>query len=144
MAHPQSFEHHSRYVPQYHFVLSGIFLVNFIYRIYLVVRFPAVATVIPALTAYGLILVFWLMRTFPMRVQDRIIRLEEQLRMQQLLPADLRPRIGEFNPAQMVALRFASDGELAGLARRVLDEKITRKRDIKALIQTWRPDEFRA
>lgn len=144
MADSQSFEHHSRYVPQYHFVLSGIFLVNLIYRIGMVIRYPAVATVIPALTAYGLVLVFWYMRAFPMRVQDRIIRLEEQLRMHRLLPADLQSRVSEFTPAQMVALRFASDGELPGLARRVLDERITRKRDIKAMIQNWRPDEFRA
>lgn len=144
MADSQSFEHHSRYVPQYHFVLSGIFLVNLIYRIGMVIRYPAVATVIPALTAWGLVLVFWYLRAFPMRVQDRIIRLEEQLRMHRLLPADLQSRVSEFTPAQMVALRFASDGELPGLARRVLDERITRKRDIKAMIQNWRPDEFRA
>jgi hypothetical protein len=144
VADSQSFEHHSRYVPQYHFVLSGIFLVNLIYRIGMVIRYPAVATVIPALTAWGLVLVFWYLRAFPMRVQDRIIRLEEQLRMHRLLPADLQSRVSEFTPAQMVALRFASDGELPGLARRVLDERITRKRDIKAMIQNWRPDEFRA
>jgi hypothetical protein len=77
-------------------------------------------------------------------VQDRVIRLEEQLRMQRLLPDGLKSRIGEFTTPQLVALRFASDAELPALARRVLDEKLTRKRDIKALIQTWRPDELRA
>jgi hypothetical protein len=64
--------------------------------------------------------------------------------MQRLLPDDLKPRIGEFTPGQLIALRFASDAELPALAKRVLDEKITLKRDIKALIKTWRPDELRA
>jgi hypothetical protein len=144
VSQPQSFQRHSRYVPGYHYVLSGIFLVNLVYRIVMAIRYPAVATAVPALTAFGLVLAFWYMRAFPVRVQDRIIRLEEQLRMQRLLPDDLKPRIGEFTPGQLIALRFASDAELPALARRVLDEKITLKRDIKALIQTWRPDELRA
>ncbi len=144
MATPQSYQNHVRYVSGYHFVLSGIFLLNFIYRLYMLVRYPALATLVPAMTAYGLILVFWYMRTFPLRVQDRVIRLEEQLRMQRLLPDGLKARIGQYTTAQLVALRFASDAELPALAQRVLDEKLTRKRDIKALIQDWRPDELRA
>jgi len=144
VAEVQSFQRHSRYVPGYHYVLSGIFLVNLVYRIIMAIRYPAVATAVPALTAFGLVLAFWYMRAFPVRVQDRVIRLEEQLRMQRLLPDDLKPRIGEFTPGQLIALRFASDAELPALARRVLDEKIILKRDIKALIQTWRPDELRA
>jgi len=144
VAEVQSFQRHSRYVPGYHYVLSGIFLVNLVYQIIMAIRYPAVATAVPALTAFGLVLAFWYVRAFPLRVQDRVIRLEEQLRMQRLLPDDLKPRIGEFTPGQLIALRFASDAELPALARRVLDEKITLKRDIKALIQTWRPDELRA
>jgi hypothetical protein len=144
VSQPQSFQRHSRYVPGYHYVLSGIFLVNLVYQVIMVIRYPAVATAVPALTAFGLVLAFWYMRAFPVRVQDRVIRLEEQLRMQRLLPDDLKPRIGEFTHGQLIALRFASDAELPALAKRVLDEKITLKRDIKALIKTWRPDELRA
>ena len=144
MAKPQSFQDHGRYVPEFHFLLGGILLANFVYRVYLLVRYPALATLMPALMAYGFILVFKYVRSFPLRVQDRVIRLEEQLRMQRLLPADLQPRITEFTPSQMVALRFASDAELPALARRVLDEKLTSQRDIKAQITTWRPDAYRA
>jgi hypothetical protein len=144
VAQPQSFQRHSRYVPGYHYALSGIFLINLIYRVMMLLRYPAVATAVPALTAFGLALALWYMRVFPLRVQDRVIRLEEQLRMQRLLPADLQARIHEFSPGQLVALRFASDAEIPALARRVLDEKLVRKHEIKALIQTWRPDELRA
>lgn len=144
MATPQSYQDHARYVPGFHFLLSGIFLVNFIYRVYMLVRYPAIATLVPAMTAFGLILVFSYMRAFPLRVQDRVIRLEERLRLQRLLPEGPRGRIDEFTTGQLVALRFASDAELPALAQRVLDEKLTRKSDIKALIQNWRADELRA
>jgi hypothetical protein len=64
--------------------------------------------------------------------------------MERLLPAEFKPRIGEFTRGQLVALRFASDGELPALARRVLDERILDKKQIKQLIQQWRSDEARA
>ena len=77
-------------------------------------------------------------------MQDRVIRLEMRLRMQQLLPADLRPRIPEFSVGQLVALRFASDQELPELARKVLDEKIEDRKAIKKLVKNWQPDFLRA
>jgi hypothetical protein len=83
-------------------------------------------------------------RLFALAVQDRLIRLEEQLRFARLLPADLQPRIGEFTAGQMVALRFASDAELPALARKVLDEKLTERKAIKQQIKNWRGDYFRA
>jgi hypothetical protein len=70
--------------------------------------------------------------------------LEEQLRYQRLLPADLKPRIGEFTVSQFVALRFASDAELPALARKVLDEKLDQRKAIKQLVKNWRPDYLRA
>jgi len=77
-------------------------------------------------------------------VQNRVIRLEMQLRMQAVLPADLRGRILEFRPGQLVALRFASDAELPELARKVLDEKLTDQKAIKQLIRDWQGDFLRA
>jgi hypothetical protein len=79
-----------------------------------------------------------------LRVQDRVIRLEERLRMQRLLPADLQERIGEFAPGQLVALRFASDSELPGLARKVLDDKVAGGKAIKQMVKNWRADYLRA
>lgn len=82
-------------------------------------------------------------RQFATQNQDRIIRLEERLRMKDLLPEDLQPRIGELSTDQLVALRFASDGELADLTRKVLSENITDRKAIKRLIREWRPDHQR-
>ncbi len=77
-------------------------------------------------------------------VQDRVIRLEVRLRMQQLLPAEIRPRISEFTVGQLVALRFASDAELPDLARKVLQDKLTDRKAIKQLVRDWQPDFVRA
>ena len=81
-----------------------------------------------------------MVRTNALVVQDRVIRLEERLRMARLLPDDLRPRIDEFTVSQLAALRFASDAELHDLARRVLVEKIERRDEIKRAIKNWRAD----
>jgi hypothetical protein len=87
-----------------------------------------------------LLIVFFAMRVFALAVQDRVIRLEERLRLERLLPADLRGRIPELTTAQLVALRFASDGELAELVRAVFAEKLVDRRAIKQRIREWRPD----
>ena len=79
-----------------------------------------------------------------MTVQDRVIRLEMRLRLQELLAADLKPRIGELSRAQLIGLRFASDPELPGLVREILEQKLTTPREIKRRIQNWQADHFRA
>ena len=96
------------------------------------------------LLALGLLVGFLSMRVMALKVQDRVIRLEERLRYERILPADLKPRIGEFTVAQLVSLRFACDAELPGLARKVLDEKMTERKAIKQMVKTWRPDYLRA
>lgn len=87
--------------------------------------------------------IYWYTRAFPIGVQDRVIRLEERLRMERLLPADLKPRIGDFSTDQLIALRFASDAELPDLARRVLEEDMTDRDAIKRAVKGWRPDHQR-
>ncbi len=79
-----------------------------------------------------------------LKVQDRVIRLEERLRYQRLLPTDLQSRIDDFTVNQLVSLRFASDAELPGLARKVLDDKINDRKTIKQMIKVWKPDYLRA
>ena len=82
------------------------------------------------------------LRTYPLKVQDRVIRLEERLRLISLLPEPLRSRIPELTEGQLVALRFASDAEVPKLAERALSEKLA-PADIKKAIQNWRPDYWR-
>ena len=140
---PQSLANHSRYVPGFHFFLGTILLVNLGWAISTLVRTPGAAGAMALLPAVGLVLLFWYARAFAVTVQDRVIRLEERLRLAEMLPAELHPRIPEFSRAQLIALRFASDGELPILARRVLDEKITDKDAIKGMITQWRADHLR-
>lgn len=140
----QNFAHHVRIVPLYHFGVFGIFFINLVYSIYRVIRYTSYHEAWSVLMAVALILLFFFARLFALSVQDRVIRLEERLRMERLLPADLKARLGEFTVPQLVGLRFASDEELPELARRVLDEKIADRKAVKQLVKKWRPDFQRA
>jgi uncharacterized membrane protein YciS (DUF1049 family) len=141
----QSFENHTKFVPAFHYFVMPVVAINFGWQIY---RWKAGGFTLDGfesvLLAAALLLGFFFARTFALKVQDRVIRLEEQMRCQRLLPADLQPRIGEFTAGQLVALRFASDAELPALARKVLDEKLTERKAIKQLIKNWKPDYHRA
>jgi Family of unknown function (DUF6526) len=140
----QSFENHAKFVPAFHFVVLPIFLINLISSIIRLVRVPSVGAVISVLLAIAFILLSFTARVFALTVQDRVIRLEMQLRLQQLLAAVLRPRIPEFTVGQLVSLRFASDEELPALAQKVLEENITDRKAIKKMIRNWQPDLLRA
>ena len=141
----QNLANHGKYVPVFHFFAIPVFVINFgwsLYRLWkLGLSFEGVFGV---LLAAALVVLVFEARLFPLRVQDRLIRLEERMRFARLLPADLQPRIGEFTAGQMVALRFASDAELPVLARKVLDEKLTEQKAIKQQIKNWRADYLRA
>jgi hypothetical protein len=143
-AAPQSLSNHARFVPGFHFVLAAILFVILGSQVINLARHPGFGSLVGVLLAVSLILIFAYMRSFVVTVQDRVIRLEERLRLAALLPADLQSRIPDFSPRQLVALRFASDAELPGLAKRVLDEKITDQKEIKKLIKAWRADHLRA
>jgi hypothetical protein len=141
----QNFSNHSKYVPAFHFFAAPALIINFGWSIHRLIHFGfSLDGCIGVLTAAALLLSIFLARSFAVKVQDRVIRLEERLRMQQLLPDDLKPRIPEFTSGQLIALRFASDTELPVLARKVLNEKIVTGKVIKQMIQTWRPDHLRA
>ena len=136
----QTADHHSKYVPLYHYWIFGLLLVNLIWAIIQLVRAPSVGGVVQLGLVVAIVLTALFARAFAVGVQDRVIRLEERMRLAELLPADLRPRIGELRTGQLVALRFASDAELPELVRRVLTEQIRDKKSIKRLIRIWRPD----
>jgi hypothetical protein len=139
----QNFANHARWVPAYHFVAGPILLINLgwaLYRLFGGLSFEAILNV---LVAIALVILFLVARTFALRAQDRLIRLEMRLRMRELLPEDLQGRINEFTPTQMVGLRFAGDGELPELARKVLDDNLTTAIPIKKLITDWQGDYHR-
>jgi hypothetical protein len=141
----QNFANHAKVFPPFHFFVVPVLLANFVWSVYRLktwaYSFDGFLTVA---VAAALILGFFSVRMFALKVQDRVIRLEERLRYARLLPADLQPRIGDFTVDQIVSLRFASDAELPALARRVLDEKMTQRKVIKQLVKNWRPDYLRA
>lgn len=139
----QRYENHTRMVPLFHYVAFGILMINLGWSGRALFRDLSVDSGVTFLLAVGLILVAWFVRAFPLGVQDRVIRLEERLRLERLLPGDLKARIGDFTTNQLVGLRFASDEELPGLARRVLDEGISDRKTIKQAVKNWRADHQR-
>jgi hypothetical protein len=153
MAEPnvaQSFANHRRYVPGFHFVTFALLGINLLWALFHLFQGLADAGVVGTIdrvvnlaVAVALVLLGWYLRTFPLKAQDRVIRLEETLRLERLLPPDLRPRIGELRPGQLVALRFASDAEVPELTRAVLDGKLKSADEIKQRVQSWRADHFR-
>jgi hypothetical protein len=140
----QSFENHTRYVPGFHYGVLGVLTLNLLYGAYRVVKAPGLDTGMGLLLAVALLGLLWYARRFALTVQDRVIRLEMQFRLQGLLPAELKPRIPELTRHQLVALRFASDEELPELTRAVLAEGITSRTAIKRRIRRWQSDNLRA
>lgn len=146
---PQTFASHSRLDPLFHFFLLPVFglllilcIIHFVAHVSeggVHEQFHAVALII---LAAALLIALFKIRLYALKVQDRVIRLEERTRLASLLPEPMRSRIPELTVQQLVALRFASDAELPKLAERVLSEKMS-PADIKKAIQTWRPDYWR-
>ena len=143
----QTYASHRKFVPAFHFVTFGILVINLIWSLFRLFRglpdVPFFDRLLGVAVAVALVLLAWYARTFPLRAQDRIIRLEETLRMERLLPADLKPRIGELRTGQLIGLRFASDEELPELTRIVLDRGISNREEIKKMIRSWRADHLR-
>jgi Family of unknown function (DUF6526) len=141
----QNFANHTRWVAAYHGFVFPVLGLNFVWSIIRWVKMGFMADgFVQILVAVALFLLAAYARLFALTVQNRVIRLEERLRYERILPEDLKARAGEFSTGQMIALRFASDAELPGLARKVLDEKLRTGKQIKQLIQNWRPDYLRA
>jgi hypothetical protein len=144
MAEPQNFKNHSKFVPGFHYFVLPILLINLGWTVHNAWQVLNPTTEMQVLLAAALFVGFGLTRSFALRVQDRVIRLEMHLRLERLLSADMRVRIPEFTLGQLVSLRFASDAELPALARRVLDEKLENRAAIKKLVTNWQADNLRA
>jgi hypothetical protein len=141
----QNFANHGKFFAPFHFFVVPVLAINLVYTLYAWGKLGFSLTgFLQVLVALALPLGFLSARMMALKVQDRVIRLEEQLRYERVLPVDLKPRIGEFTVGQLISLRFASDAELPVLARRVLDDKIDERKAIKQMVRNWKPDYLRA
>ncbi len=141
----QNFKNHKKFVPAFHFLVLPVLVINFGTQVYWWIKLGFIPLhFFTVLLAAALFLGILYGRLFALSVQDRLIRLEEQLRYERQLPEELRWRADELTISQFVSLRFASDDELPLLLRKVLDEKLTERKAIKQLIKNWKPDNLRA
>ena len=142
-AAPQSYANHAKLVPVYHLVGSLLLLVLLGWAGWRLFKAPtvdsAMALVLVIVVTFG----YFYGRLFALGVQDRVIRLEERMRMERLFDGALKQRIGEFTTEQLIGLRFASDDELPALAHRVLDAGIADRKTIKQAVKSWRADHQR-
>ena len=141
--HTQTYPTHRQYVPYFHFFVAPVLGLNVLAMLYVLIRHPSLWAAWSVVVACALAALAWATRAFATRTQDRIIRLEETLRLQRCLPADMRGRIGELTPSQLIGLRFCSDEELPDLTRAVLGGEVKGREEIKRRIKNWRPDTYR-
>ena len=141
----QNLKNHGKYVPSYHFFALPVLGINFVWSL---LRLRSLgfsfAGLFGVFLAAALVVLALQARFFALAAQDRLIRLEERLRYERVLPEELRWRAEELTVDQFVSLRFASDDELPALMKKVLDEKVTSRKSIKQMIKSWRPDYLRA
>ena len=143
MAEQQNYKNHVRWHAPQHFVLTPILLVNFIYAIVRLIQDPNIDRAEFLLLAIGLVIMGVLVRINSLRVQDRLIRLEEKIRYEKVLPANLLPQTENLSRSQINALRFASDRELSTLVERVLKGEFQKPDEIKRAVTDWRGDYLR-
>lgn len=138
----QDYANHRRNIFGYHILTLGLILLSLLWALYQAIFHFSLDHLFGLLPPIALGLVAFYARVFPLAAQNRVIRLEERQRLERLSP-DLRGRLDELTPEQLIALRFASDAELPALTRRVLDEHIRDQDVIKKQIQSWRADHLR-
>lgn len=142
-AAPQNYANHAKLVPVFHLVGSPILLILLGWTGWRVFKEPSVESGMALLLVIVVTLGYFYGRMFALGAQDRVIRLEERMRMERLFDGALKQRIGEFTTEQLIGLRFASDDELPALARRALDEGIADRKTIKQAVKSWRADHQR-
>ena len=140
---PQTFANHTRWQPPIHYFVLPVLLINVIWSIVLFVKAPGPTSGWWIIVSLALLMLVFFVRLNPLKAQDRIIRLEERLRYQQILSPALLQQSTALNPGQIIALRFAGDDELEELVGAVLAGKFIKNSEIKRAIKHWRADTFR-
>lgn len=138
---PQNLSNHAR-TDAWYLVFGMVVLVNLVFAIVSLVRVPSLHHVWGLILSLALIILYLRLRGYPLKVQDRVIRLEERLRLQALAPPDWQGQILQLSEDQLIGLRFAGDDEVVALARQALAENLNRKQ-IKQRIRNWRADTWR-
>jgi hypothetical protein len=139
---PQSLKNHSRLDPPFHVVTFFTLVANLIVAIVYMVHHLGFYSAWLVLLSVVVFVPFFRLRIYPLRVQDRVIRLEERLRLQALAPPEWHSQIFRLNEGQLIALRFAGDDEVVELAKQALEHNLNRKQ-IKERIKDWRADTWR-
>ena len=139
----QTYGSHRRFIPAYHFFALPVLFINIVVAAIRFARDPRAMTGWQVVVALALFTAILLLRFMAVRAQDRIIRLEERTRLERLVPGDLRGRVADLTPSQLVALRFAPDDEVPELTRRALNGELKTQGDIKRAIRNWRADHLR-
>lgn len=140
----QNLSSHRRWYPLYHFVAAPILTLNLFLAAWHAYRIPTRWNMWYVVVAFGLVALTFAARVMALTVQDRLIRLEQRMRMQSILPAPIMARFGELSRRQIVGLRFAGNDELAGLVERCLSGELKNDEDVKKQIKNWQPDWIRA
>lgn len=139
---PQSLANYKRRQLPFHFFIAPVLITNLIVVIVYLVLHPGLLTAWLLIVSAALLMLAFLARINPIKVQNRLICLEERLRLTALLPEPDRARIPELTERQLIALRFASDAEIPHLVAEAVKSNLGPK-DIKKSIQNWRPDHSR-
>jgi hypothetical protein len=139
---PQNLKTHVRWDPPYHLILGLFLLVNIVYAVVHLWRQTNISSAWYLVLSFVVFIPFFKMRSYPLKVQDRVIRLEERMRLQALAPAEWHSQIYRLTEDQLIGLRFADDDEVVELAKQALEHNLNRKQ-IKERIKDWRADNWR-
>ena len=139
---PQTFANHTRFDPPYHFFVIPVLAITVLLTIWNLIQNASFYSAWMVVVALALVVLAFKCRLYALKVQTRVIRLEERLRLATLLPESLRAKIPQLTEGQLVAMRFASDAEIPGLVEKALAASL-RNTEIKKAIVNWRPDHFR-
>jgi hypothetical protein len=139
---PQTLHNHAKVDPPFHLFIGPVFLVTWIISVVMLIRHPGFLSAWAVVFMTAAVVAIFRIRQYALKVQDRVIRLEERLRLTSLLPESLTAKISDLNESQIIALRFACDLEVAALTQKALAENLSNA-DIKKAVVTWRPDYWR-
>ena len=138
----QNFSNHKRFHPIYHYVILPLAMAGLIGSVINLTKASSDNLYSTSLLFVAFILLFLigaLVRLYALKVQNRVIRSEENFRHFVLTGKPLNPSL---RMGQIIALRFSSDEEFPGLAARAVNEKLS-PAEIKQSIKNWRADYYR-